>query len=602
MCLVLALSVVFAIVQSFEALGARRAQSAAGDFRLAAHTLEMNAMMSMETMDHSGHGGHGGTSADEVLQGDPQVAIHSLTPLEQQETLDLLHRAQGHHVPLALGELNRLVELFDLAAERSASAADAAEASAIRMLAIAGLAGGVAGLLLLTGRRRERLLRRSLQLQAETDELTSLPNRRSLEVALRQASERMRIEGGYTGLLYLDLDEFKSINDSQGHDVGDALLTITAARLREARVGDETLVRLGGDEFAVVVPGLHVPAAARTAADRYLEILSEPCELTPGNFESLRASIGVAATGDPDSLEELRRAADLAMYSAKHGGGHAVATFDPSMRAVAERNGDIMLALRTADLANEFHLVFQPVVDIDDDTLLFAEALLRWTSPELGVVPPGDFIPVAEQSGEIHRLGEWVVHQVIDQLAAWGRMGHDVAISCNVSVLQLADPSFVASVIAHLTRAKVAPERLTIEVTESVILDHTDDAVTRLAELRTAGVRIAIDDFGSGYSNLGQLLRIPFDVLKIDRALLLELSAMRESLGGDPASPCQIMAAITSIARTLGTEVVSEGVETDVQRQSLRASGVSHIQGWLTGRPVLAEDFVFGDREMPLAA
>jgi diguanylate cyclase (GGDEF)-like protein len=593
----LALSVTLAILQSFEALEERRAQSAAGDFRLAAHTLEMNAMMSM---DHSDHHDHGGATADEVLASDPTDALHSLTEAEQQEALHLLHHTQGHHAPIAVDDLNRLVELFDLSAERSETAADHAEARAIQMLAIAGFSGGVAGLLLLTGRRRERLLRQSLQRQAETDELTSLPNRRSLEVALHRASEQMRDDGGLTGLLYLDLDDFKGINDSQGHDVGDALLTITAARLREARVGDETLVRLGGDEFAVVLPALRSAPMARTAADRYLEILSEPCELRPGHFESLRASIGVAATADPDGLEELRREADLAMYAAKHGGGHAVATFDPSMRSVAERNGDIMSALRSADLDREFHLVFQPVVDIDGQSLLFAEALLRWTSPELGIVPPGDFIPVAEQSGEIHRLGEWVVHNVIDQLAAWDDEGY--AISCNVSVLQLADPTFVESVLSHLQRTGVAPERLTIEVTESIILAHTSDAVSQLADLREAGIRIAIDDFGSGYSNLGQLLRIPFDVLKIDRALLLELSSMREAMGGDPASPCQIMSAITSIAETLGTEVVSEGVETEVQCNSLRASGVSHVQGWLMGRPVRAEEFLWVGADAPIAA
>lgn len=598
--LILAVSVALAILQSLEALEERRAQSEAGDFRLAAHTLEADAMT--DTPAH--HLGHDMDWAFDVLDGDPSFALHALDPGRSREALDLLDRLDQDHHGLDAAELDRLVDLFALAASTSGIDADRAERDAIRMLGIAAASGAVAGSLLLISRRRERELRASLRRQAETDELTELPNRRKLESALAEAGEQMTVEGTCTGLLYLDLDGFKGINDSRGHDAGDNLLTMVAERLRQARVANETLVRIGGDEFAVILPGLRTAAQAETAAHRYLEVLARPCEISPHQFESLRASIGVAATDDPNALEELRREADLAMYAAKTDGGHRIEVFDPSMREVAEHTSELTRAIRTANIDEEFHLVYQPIVDIHDESVLFAEALLRWTSPELGSISPVDFIPVAEQTGEIHKIGIWVVHQVIDQLAAWSADPEitDLAVSCNVSVLQLANPTFVESVLRHLRRTGVQPERLTIEVTESAVLERSDAAVDQLAALRDAGVRIAIDDFGSGYSNLGQLLRAPFDVLKIDRALLLELSEMREMMGGDPAKSCDIMAAITSIARSLGTDVVCEGVETDVQRTSLAASGVTHIQGWLIGRPAPADDFVAAFGRLPVAA
>ncbi len=588
--LVLAASVSLAILQSLEALEERRAQSEAGEFRLAAHTLEADVMTS--TPAH--HLGHDLDWAQDTLARDPSVAIHALDEPDRRETRELLERLTDDHHGLGFEQLDRLVDLFAEAAESSGEAADAAERSAIQMLGVAAIAAAIAGALLLNGRRRERLLHASLRRQAETDELTELPNRRHLERALRDASERMRLDGGSTGLLYLDLDGFKGVNDSRGHDAGDSLLTLVADRLRRACGANETLVRIGGDEFAVVLVGITDEAEARTAAHRYLEILDRPCELSPHQFETMRASIGVAVTSDPSSLDELRREADLAMYSAKVRGGHGIALFDPSMREAAELQSDLTRALRAARIDEEFHLVYQPVVNIHDDSVLFAEALLRWTSPELGAVPPMDFIPIAEQCGEIHKLGAWVAHNVIDQLAVWSTDSEltEICISCNVSVLQLADTEFVDSVIQHLRRSGVDPARLTIEVTESAILERSEAAVEQLVRLRDAGVKIAIDDFGSGYSNLGQLLRAPFDVLKIDRALLLELSAMRQAMGGDPAMPCDIMSAITSIARTVGTDVVCEGVETQIQRTSLAASGVTHVQGWLIGKPTSPAEFI----------
>ncbi|MGI9614158.1 MAG: EAL domain-containing protein, partial [Acidimicrobiales bacterium] len=220
------------------------------------------------------------------------------------------------------------------------------------------------------------------------------------------------------------------------------------------------------------------------------------------------------------------------------------------------------------------------------------EALLRWNSPTLGSVGPSEFIPIAERSGEINRIGQWVLHDVCRQISTWGeeQKYEDLSVSCNVSPVQLTQDRFVESVLHALDYWNVSPNRLVVEVTESAVLDHQGLAVQRLAELRQAGLRVSIDDFGSGYSNLGQLLHVPFDIIKIDRSLLLTLTTMREAQGGDSADPCAIMEAIVSIASVFKAPVICEGVETEEQRDSLLASGITHLQGYLTGRPTPPED------------
>jgi len=401
----------------------------------------------------------------------------------------------------------------------------------------------------------------------------------------------MASSGGATALIFLDLDGFKDINDTLGHHEGDALLVQVAARLRSAQRAGDLLLRLGGDEFAVVLSGLNDSTGAELAAHRYLQVLHDPFEVGP-RPEVLRTSIGVTTTTDPANVAGLTAEADLAMYDAKRGGGNAVAVFDRSMESRSDEASRITRALRAANYDDEFSVVYQPIVAVDGGDLTGFEALLRWNSPTLGPVGPNDFIPVAERSGEICRIGLWVLDQVCRQIHTWNQEGlyQGLSVSCNVSPHQLAQDDFVETTLNTLGDWDVSPRRLIVEVTESAVLDHRGASIQRLAELRETGIRVSIDDFGSGYSNLGQLLQVPFDTIKIDRSLLVTLTAMREAAGGDSTDPCAIMEAVVSIASVFNAPVICEGVETDQQRTSLQASGITHLQGYLTGRPTPPEN------------
>ena len=430
-------------------------------------------------------------------------------------------------------------------------------------------------------------LRHDLFAQANTDVLTGLPNRRVLDRVLDDAAIGLMRGGGSVALVSLDLDGFKDVNDTLGHAAGDELLTQVAERLARVTRTQDVLLRLGGDEFAAVITGVGDEAHAIAVAERYLEVLAQPVRLR-SRLEQLRTSIGVAVATEPERVRSLVTEADLAMYVAKRAGGSRIRLFEPSMEDETVAASRIGRALRMANYDNEFSLVYQPIVTVDGHRLIGLEALLRWDSPRLGRVPPDQFIGLAERSGDICAIGDWVLDQVCRQIERWEQAGYlapHLTVSCNVSPRQLAQGDFVSRVLATAEARSVAPRRLVVEITESAVLDGAGVAVERLHELRAAGVRISIDDFGSGYSNLGQLLRVPFDVLKIDRSLLLRLSEMRAVSGGDAEAPCAIMEAIVSIASVFDAPVVCEGVETDLQREALAASGVTHVQGYLTGRP-----------------
>ena len=434
---------------------------------------------------------------------------------------------------------------------------------------------------------RQEQLRRDLSRQARTDLLTGLANRRALDPLLSETEQIARAEGGTVALISLDLDGFKAINDTLGHQAGDDLLVQVTARLREVTRSSDTLVRLGGDEFAVVLPRLNSAEEAYLVAERYLTVLDAPFNIDH-HLEHLRISIGVAATEDPSHVPSLVSEADVAMYHAKRSGGGQVATFEPSMEQTTATTSRITRALRAADFNREFSLVFQPIVDIDGTRIVSLETLLRWDSPTLGSIGPNDFIPVAERSGDICNIGAWVFENVCRQVSEWERVGldPDLSVSVNVSPRQLATDDCVPGLLAAIARWGLHTSRFVIEVTESTVIDSNSASIRRLDELRQAGLRIAIDDFGSGYSNLGQLLSVPFDLIKIDRSLLVTLTDMRQAAHGDPTEPCAIMSAIVSIAGIFDAPVVCEGVEVDLQRVSLKASGITYIQGYLTGRPV----------------
>lgn len=436
---------------------------------------------------------------------------------------------------------------------------------------------------------REVQLRSQLELQALTDPLTGLGNRRALPGALARAASMIETAGGLAAFVSVDLDGFKSINDTAGHSAGDQLLSLVADRLRHIAGKHETVLRLGGDEFAIVFTGLRDTADARSRADRLLDIVDEPLAIGT-RLEQPRTSIGVAVTSRPEGVDGLVGQADIAMYEAKRRGGDTVVVYEPDMESATTRANQITRALRTADYDTEFNLVYQPIVTSATGKIVSIEALLRWTSDALGPVTPDEFIPIAESSGDICTIGRWVIEAACRQRAAWHSAGVDpeITISVNISARQLAEETLVPCILETIDRWGLRAAQFVVEVTETAVLDQAGHAHERLEQLREAGIKISIDDFGSGYSNLGQLLHVPFDIIKIDRSLLLMLTEMREQAGGDASDPCAIMEAIVAIAGVLGAPVVCEGVETPQQRASLQASGITHLQGYFTGKPAPA--------------
>ena len=433
-------------------------------------------------------------------------------------------------------------------------------------------------------------LREELRAQANTDSLTGLPNRRVLSSALDAAASGLRRAGGRASLMIIDIDGFKQINDTFGHLAGDAALVQVGQRLASALEDDEILIRLGGDEFAVLSRSSgESEDAILGPAQRMATALERPLTLSERSV-CVRGSIGITSTSDPGHVGEMLPEADAALYEAKHHPDRSAVAFEPGLRSPTARNAEIVQALRLADHDAEFSLVYQPIVGAADQRIVGLEALLRWNSPTIGEIGPAEFIPVAETTGEIFAIGRWVFDKVCEQVSEWTRRGIDpnVTVSLNVSAAQLAADDFPAAAAACAAEHGVSPDRLVLEVTETAALDPTGGGARQIGQLKRRGFHVSIDDFGSGYSNLGQLLQLPFDVIKIDRSLLLTLSSMREGAGGDPTEACAIMSSIASIASIMGAPVVCEGVETEQQRASLAASGIDFVQGYLTGRPMPA--------------
>jgi diguanylate cyclase len=417
---------------------------------------------------------------------------------------------------------------------------------------------------------------RRLWVLAHTDPLTGLPNRRGL---LRELDEKVR-GGPPCVLLGLDLDGFKHINDMRGHDVGDAVLAEVGRRLRgNLRPGD-LAARLGGDEFAVLMWAR--PAEARPIAERLLRVLSKPYEQPTGTV-FMSASIGLAGCATADDVPALLRNADLALRYAKQRGKSRVEQYDAEYERRLIRRTGLELELRGAIDRDELHLAYQPVVAMPSARTAGAEALLRWHHPELGVVPPDEFIPVAEESGMIVRLGGFVLHQACHQLSLWLASGHDVWMSVNVSPYELHSPQYVRQVAEVLRAHRVPPQRLVLEVTEQVVAPDRDELIRRLTALRNTGVRIALDDFGAGYNSLGQLRNLPVDILKIDHSLVAELDPSR----GRSAKP--LVDVVAEIGHRLGLEVIAEGVTVPKQRDLVVKAGCRFAQGEMYGRPVPAE-------------
>ncbi|GBF08083.1 diguanylate cyclase/phosphodiesterase [Deinococcus aerius] len=421
---------------------------------------------------------------------------------------------------------------------------------------------------------------------AHHDPLTGLPNRRALTAHLEEAVRRARASGTRLALLFVDLDGFKHINDTLGHAAGDAALREVARRLRENAPAGAQVARLSGDEFAVVVPDLAEADAALPVGEALLSALTAPLAL-PGTGARVGASVGVAVWPDhvPDA-GGLLRSADSAMYHVKLRGKNGVRLFSPELDAEWRGRQEIERHLRGALDRGEFRLHYQPQCGPGGE-VVGAEALLRWTHPELGEVPPRRFVPVAEDLGLIGPLGEWVLREACRQAAAWRAGGLPLRVAVNVSPAQFAQADFPAQVRAALESAGLPGSALDLEITERLLVQDMARTAHQLALLGGWGVRISIDDFGTGHSALAYLLRLPISALKVDRGFVQEL----DEAGQDGVGAARVVQAVAGLAHNLGLTVVAEGVEEPWQRQRVLDLGCDYVQGYFLARPLPPAEF-----------
>ncbi|WIW44283.1 EAL domain-containing protein [Bradyrhizobium sp. 62B] len=426
---------------------------------------------------------------------------------------------------------------------------------------------------------------------ARHDALTSLPNRVLFHEQLEQGLRRTR-SGEQLAVLCLDLDHFKDINDSLGHPIGDALLKEVGRRLTAVVDESDTVARLGGDEFAVVQIGRSEETAARSLARRLVEVISAPYEIDDHQIV-IGVSIGISLSpqdgSDPD---ELLKNADLALYRAKADGRGTYRFFETGMDARAQARRLLEMDLRAALQRGEFEPYYQPIRDVISGRVVAFEALLRWNHPHRGLIAPIDFIPLAEETGLIVQLGEFVLRSACIDAASWP---DDVDLAVNLSPVQFKNPNLIASVTEALAASGLDARRLELEITESVLLQNSEATLTTLHELRGMGVRISLDDFGTGYSSLSYLRSFPFDKIKIDRSFVSELATREDSMA--------IIRAVTGLGRSLGIVTTAEGVENDAQLELLRREGCNQAQGYLFSKPRPASDVtIMLDRPRLLAS
>ena len=416
---------------------------------------------------------------------------------------------------------------------------------------------------------------RCIEALSYTDALTGLPNRRLLADRAEVALATAKREGGTLALLFLNLDRFSHINETLGRAFGDRVLLDVAERVKACVRGADTIARLGGDEFVVLAHQAD-DSGSHATATRVLDALKRPFEHGGMSF-TVTASIGVALfPGDGSTMDELMRRADGAMREVKHAGRAGYRFHRTRPGATDTRSRSRMRldhAMRMALAQGRFRLHFQPQVDLASGRVVGAEALIRWRDPELGEIAPGEFIPVAEESGFIIEIGDWVLKRAVAQAAAWSAAGMKTTVSVNVSALQFQQPDFVDGVAEALRGSGLAPELLELELTESILIQDAKDAMLRLQALAHLGVKLAIDDFGTGYSSLAYLKRFPIGRLKIDRIFISGLPAEE--------SDAAIVQAIVHMGRALRLEIIAEGVETDAQRDFLERAGCDMYQGFL---------------------
>jgi predicted signal transduction protein with EAL and GGDEF domain len=428
------------------------------------------------------------------------------------------------------------------------------------------------------------------------DSLTELPNRSLFHDRLKQALEQSKRYGWTLALLFLDLDNFKRINDTLEHRIGDLLLKGVADRLScyvrsadtIARQGGNalanTVARLGGDEFTVLLTEIYSMRDAAKVAQRILATLSEPFRLD-GHEVYMTASIGIALyPADGADINMLIKNADTAMYHAKENGRNNFQFYKESMNATALERLQLESSLRKAIERNEFVLHYQPMVDIESNCIVSTEALIRWEHPEKGIIQPMDFIPLAEETGLILSIGEWVLNTACMQNMTWQQLGNynkPVAVSLNLSGHQFRQVNLIGIIEKVLADTHLPPDFLELEITESVIMSNADATISTLNKLKDMGVRLSIDDFGTGYSSFSYLKRFPIDNIKIDRSFIRDITASSED--------ATIVKAIIAMAHELKLKVIAEGVETEEQSQLLREMGCDEMQGYLFSRPVAPE-------------
>jgi diguanylate cyclase (GGDEF)-like protein len=427
----------------------------------------------------------------------------------------------------------------------------------------------------------EELTRRQEELAflATHDALTGLPNRTLILDRVEQMLVRSRRSQTPVAALFVDLDNFKTINDTLGHGVGDELLRAVAARLDGVVRDIDALGRLGGDEFVVVAEGMSLDSGPEMIAERLLEALKQPFELEGAeqNRLTVTASVGIAA-GDRVSAEELLRDADIAMYRAKWDGKNRYVVFESGMQDAVQNRMELEMDLRVAFENEEFFLVYQPTFNLQKMTPTGMEALIRWRSPVRGIVQPDDFIPLLEETGLICEVGAWVLNQACRQGAAWRSNGFPIGMAVNVSARQLDTDEFVSEVRDALAQSGLEPGALTIEITETTLMSDAEETARRLVAIKELGVRIAIDDFGTGYSSLAYLQRFPVDALKIDRSFISRVSQDPE---GDT-----LIRTLVQLGKSLSIETLAEGIEQSRELSLLKEEDCDSGQGFLFARPL----------------
>jgi len=427
---------------------------------------------------------------------------------------------------------------------------------------------------------------RELQFLAHHDPLTQLPNRILFISRLQHAIDISQRQNGRLAVLMMDLDRFKAVNDTFGHPAGDELLKLVAECLTERLRATDTVCRIGGDEFVILLeelgPDSHQAAMqAETASRKVVAALREPFSLDDHAYLST-GSIGVTLfDGTASGVDELLKQADIAMYEAKQAGRNGVRFFDPEMQRMVVRRALLENALRRAEIRKEFLVHYQPQW-LRDGTLAGFEALVRWMHPQRGLLEPGEFIEAAEETGIILTLGQWVLDRACQQLAEWSSRGRALRVSVNVSAAQLHSAGFVDEVREMLARHRTPPARLTLELTESMLVRDVNATIEKMAQLRKLGVRIALDDFGTGYSSLSLLQRLPLDDLKIDASFVHRMTeGMRER---------QMVQAIVTLGKNMALNIIAEGIETEGQQAMLEGFGCDEFQGFFHGRSMPAAD------------